>query len=126
MKNIRAGSWRIRDISNPTNTNFVHIENQVVFIDSIKYFQESLATLASTMTDEEKLAVKKENKKFILKDKSLSKKFNLCTKGNQEWVLNYLSTRRAAIPYKMITRYNSLDISPEECNFFLAHHFYEP
>ena len=44
------------------------------------------------MTDKEKLAIKKECKKFILKDESLSRKFNACTKEDQEWVLNYLST----------------------------------
>ena len=46
----------------PTDINFVHTGNQVVFTDSIKYFQQSLATLASTLTDEEKLPVKKSAK----------------------------------------------------------------
>ena len=75
------------------------------------------------MTDDEKLAIKKECKKIILRDESLSKKFNLCTEEDQEWVLNYLSTGKGAIPYEVITRYDSLDISPEEGNFF-PHHFY--
>ena len=108
---------------NPTDINFAHIGNQVVFINSIKYFQQSLATLASTMTDEEKLPVKKECKKLILKDESLSKKFNLCTEEDQEWVLNYLSTGKRTIPYEIITRYDSLDIFPEEGNFFLLQYF---
>ena len=57
---------------------------------------------------------KKRIKKFILKDESLSKKFNLRKAEDQE----------GTIPYEMITKYNSLDISPEEGNFFLPHHFY--
>ena len=76
------------------------------------------------MTDDEKLAIKKGCKKFILRDESLSKKFNLCTEEDQEWVLNYLSTGKGTIPHEMITRYDSSDISPEEGNFFLPHYFY--
>ena len=128
LKGKRAGSWRTRNISiggkNPIDTDFPHIRNQVVCIDSIKYFQQHLATLVSTMTDKEKLAVKTECKKFILKDESLSIKINLCAQDDQEWVLNYLSTEKGTIPYEIITRYNSLDISPEEGNFFLLDHFY--
>ena len=42
LKGIRAGLWRTSDISiggkNPTDMNFAHKRNQVVFIDNIKYF----------------------------------------------------------------------------------------
>ena len=111
LKGIRAGSWRTRDISiggkNPTDINFAHIWNQVVFIDSVKYFQQSLGTSANKMTDKEKFVIKKEYKKFILRDESLSRKFNACRKEDQEWVLNYLSTGKGTIPYEMITRYDS-------------------
>ena len=100
------------------------IGNQVVFIDTIKYFQQSLATLANTLTDKERQAIRKECKKFILSDENLSRKFNLCSDEDQEWVLDYLSLGKRTIPYEMITRYDSLDISPEEGNFFLPRHFY--
>ena len=62
--------------------------------------------------------------KFIKKDKNLSKTCNLCLKEDQEWVLDYLSTGKGAIPYQMITRYDSLDITPEDGIFFLPHHYY--
>ena len=54
----------------------------------------------------------------------MSKEFNACTENDQEWILNYLSTGKGTIPYEMITRYDFLDISPEEGNFFLPHDFY--
>ena len=76
------------------------------------------------MTDKERLAVKKGWKKFILRDDVLSKKINACTDEDQEWVLIYLSTRKGVIPYKMITRFDSLNISPEEGSFFLPDQFY--
>ena len=44
--------------------------------DTIKYFQQSLGTLASNLTDSEKLAIRTEFKKFISKDEILSKKFS--------------------------------------------------
>ena len=47
-----------------------------------------------------------------------------CTVEDQEWVLNYLSMGKVTTPKEMITRYDSLDISPEEGNFFLPQHFY--
>ena len=128
LKEIRAGSRRTRDISiggrNPTDINFAHIGNQVTFIDTIKYLQQSLGVLASTMTDEERAAVKGECKKFILNDEVLSKKFNLCSEEDQEWVLKYLSAGKGVIPHEMITSFDSLDVSPEERSFFLPHQFY--
>ena len=110
LKGIRAGSWRTRDIGiggkKATDINFAYIGNQVVFIDTIKHFHQSLATLADTMIDKEKLAMKKECKKFILRDENLSKQFNTCTEEDQEWVLNYLSSGKGTIPYEMITGYD--------------------
>ena len=39
-------------------------------------------------------------------------------------VLHYLSTSKGTIPYEMITGYDSLDISPEEGDFYKIHEFY--
>ena len=60
LKGIRAVSWWTRDINiggkNSADINFSRIGNQVVFIGTVKYFQQSLATAANTMTDKESLA----------------------------------------------------------------------
>ena len=52
LKGLRSGGWRTRDITiggkNPTNKNFASIGNQVQFIDTIKYFQQSVGGLASS------------------------------------------------------------------------------
>ena len=55
-----------------------------MFIDTIKYFQQRLAHLANTLTDEEKKHVKNECKKFIFKDPKLDKKFKKCSEDDQE------------------------------------------
>ena len=68
-----------------------------MLLETIKYFQQSLRTLASNFTDSEKLAIRTEFKKFISKDEYLSKKFNAWTEKDQEWVLDYLSTGKGTI-----------------------------
>ena len=39
-------------------------------------------------------------------------------------MLDYLPTGKGKIPYETITRFDSLDISPDDGNFFLTHDFY--
>ena len=128
MKKLRAGVWRTRDIKigdkNPTNINFVNVGNQIMFLDTIKYFKESLGSLAASMTYNEKLAIRRECEKFIKKDPKFAPKFNFYSDEEKNWVLNYLSTGKGTLSYKMITGFGSLNIEPEERNFFLPHHFY--
>ena len=38
--------------------------------------------------------------------------------------VSYLSTGKVKISNEMMRRYDSLDISPDDENFFLPHHFY--
>ena len=56
LKVIRPIVWETTDIKiggkNASNINFAAIANQVRFIDTIKYFQQSLAGLAESMNDE--------------------------------------------------------------------------
>ena len=83
MKGLRAGVWRTRDIrigsKNPTNINLANIGNQIMFLDTIKYFQQSLGSSAASMTDNKKLAIRREFEKFIKKDPKFGLKFNLCS-----------------------------------------------
>ena len=74
------------------NINFANIANQIKFLDTYKYYQQSLSVLASTMTDEERSNIKKECKKFIESDSKLNFKFQKCSDVDQEQVLNYLSS----------------------------------
>ena len=105
---MRLGTWRTRNISiggtNIVEINFANIGNQVKFIVTLKYYQQSLSALATTMTDQEK-------------------QFSKCYFEDQQWILNYLSSCKGIIHYEMITRFDSLDISPPE-DFFLRYHFY--
>ena len=57
LKGLHLGSLRTRNITiggtNLLDINFANIANQVKLIDTIKYYQQSLAVLAGTMTDQE-------------------------------------------------------------------------
>ena len=127
LKRLRASFWRTRDISiggkNPTNINFANIGDHGAFIDTIKCFQQSLAILASKLTDKEKSAIWKECGKLIRKDKNLCRKFELCSAEDQEYVLGYLSIAKGTIWYEMMTRYDSQDVAPVDEKFFLPYNF---
>ena len=69
LKGIRPSVWETSEISiggkNLTNVNFTIIRNQVKFIDTVKYFQQSLASLADSMTDDERKNVRKSCRNFL-------------------------------------------------------------
>ena len=69
LKGIRPSVQETSDISisgeNPTNINFAIKRNQVKFIETIKYFQQSLGNLVDSMTDEEKQNDGKTCRNFI-------------------------------------------------------------
>ena len=123
LKGLRLSFWESTDINiggkNPTSINFAIIQNQVRFIDMIKYYQQSLASLASSMTDIERANIRKNCRRF------LAEKLMFLTEQDEAWVLDYLSSGKEMIPYQMITEdffqkkdfYSELkekDISDEE------------
>ena len=69
LKGIRPSVWETSEISicgkNLTNVNFTIIRNQVKFIDTVKYFQQSVASLADSMTDDERKNVRKSCRNFL-------------------------------------------------------------
>ena len=68
LKNIRLSVWRTKDINiggkNLTDINFATIDN-FKFIDTMKYYQTSLAQLSETLSDEEKENVKQLTVQFL-------------------------------------------------------------
>ena len=96
LKGFRPSVWETTDISiggkNPTNVNFVIIKNQVKFINTIKYFQQNLASLAASMTNEERENVKKNCRVF------LAEKLMYVKDDDVDWILEYLSSGKGTIP----------------------------
>ena len=66
VKGVRFCMWRTKQFNigekNLTNVPYANISNQVKFIDTIQYYQQSLSALAKNVNEMEK-----KNKKFLLK-----------------------------------------------------------
>ena len=122
LKGFRPTVGRTQDISiggrNPSNVNFAIIRNQVKFIDTVKYFQQSLGNLANSMTDEERQNVRRTCRNFI------SNRLMFLTEENEKWVLDYLCLGKGMIPYQMFKKIDLLDIKPEYGDFFDHESFY--
>ena len=112
LKGIRPSVWETTDIStggkNATDVNFAIFENQVRFINTVKYFQQSLGSLADSMTDTERDNVRNICKKF------LTDKLMFLNEENEKWILDYLASGKGMIPYQLITDFESLNICPEK------------
>ena len=121
MRGLRAGVWETSEIfiggKNPTYVNFAIVQNQVRFIDTIKYYQQSLASLAASMTDIEKENVRKNCRKC------LAEKLMFLNDEQEKWVLDYLALGKGIIPYQMITEFSLLEIKPKD-DFFDQKDFY--
>ena len=128
MKGIRLSVWQTTDFNiggkNPTDINFMTTGNQIRFIDTIKYFRQSLGNLAESLTDSEKTEIQKACYSFIVKTPKLFMSFWLLDQKDKQWILDYLSSGKGVIPYQMITDFDSLNIEPENGEFFSQHLFY--
>ena len=62
LKGLRLGVWQTTNLSiggtNLTNINFANIAEHVKFVNTVKYYQQSLSTLATTMTETKKVKYK--------------------------------------------------------------------
>ena len=103
----------VTDGKNPTDLNVAIIRNQVRFIDTVKYFQQSLASLAESMTDTERENVRKNCRKF------LAEKLMFLNDDDEKWVLDCLASGKGMIPYQMITDFDALNIQPENTIVFI-------
>ena len=87
------------------------IANEVKFIDSLKYYQQSLANLTVTLTDSEKQAVKALSTQFIESHIYFSSIWRYLASHQKEHIfLHIVSARKGIIPYEVIVNAESLQI----------------
>ena len=69
IKGYIASAWCSKSLNiagnNLTQINFSNIAGEIKFIDSVKFYQKSLAELASMLSVEEKLALKELTTNFL-------------------------------------------------------------
>ena len=122
LKGLQPTVWKTQEINiggrNPSNVNFAIIRNQVKFIDTVKYFQQSLSNLAKSMTDEERKNIRNTCRSFII-DKLI-----YMSEEDEKFVLDYLCSGKGVISYQIIKKLNSLELQPENGDFFEQKYFY--
>ena len=85
-----------------THVGFSNITGEIKFIESLKYYQKSLAELASALPDEEKMAVKKLTEQFFKQHYFFSTVWPFLNSKKKEKILEIVSEGKGIIPYELI------------------------
>ena len=127
LKGIRLSVWRTDDINiggnNMVDINYAQIDN-FKFIDSIKYYQTSLAKLSETMSELEKSRVSKLVQQFIATHSYFSIVWNNLDFLQKNKVIDIVVSGKGIIPYEKIETIESLSLKPEDGVFFSKDEFY--
>ena len=111
IKGYIASGWFSKKLNicgtNLTIINFSNIIGEIKFIDSLKYYQKSLAELASTLSGEEKISVKTLTEQFFNQHDYFSKVGPYLNSKKKEKISDIVSDRKGAIPYELIINMES-------------------
>ena len=83
------------------------------FIDTMKYYQRSLSSLAKSADENEIASIRNSCQKFIEGNAMYSTAFNSLSDQDKMWVLDYLLSRKGVIHYKLIRPQEDLDTKHE-------------
>ena len=127
LKGLRLSVWRSDDINmggnNMVDINYAQIDN-FKFIDSLKYYQTSLAKLSETMSPEEKARVAKLVNQFLTNHSYFSTIWDKIHFFEKNKIINIIVSGKGIIPYEKIQSIDSLSIKPENGIFFSKDEFY--
>ena len=127
VKGIRFCVWQTKQLniggSNLTNAQYANIGLQGKFIDTIKYYQKSLASLVAIANEEEKVNISNCCQKFLLQNEHCSSVFKSLTDEEKIFLLDYFSERKGVIPYERLKSYEDLD-AESEGGFFAKTEFF--
>ena len=106
--------------------SYASISDQVKFIDTIKFYQKPLHTLAASMepTEYEKIQQYDNNMRSITKFLEMHPKFRFkyasLSVEDKKWVVNYLLGGKGVVPYEMIKQWEDLNIVPNSSEKLFA------
>ena len=127
MKCYSTTSWCSKKLSaggtNLTNLNFSSLKSEIKFIDSLKYYQHSLAELTSSMDLEEIEKAKKVMNSFLKNHHYFSNIWPFVPPNKQTEILNLTCSGKGVILYELVTTINSFFLKPEN-EFWSKTEFY--
>ena len=106
VKGYRSSCWGTKEFemggTNLTNVNYANIRNQINIIDSLKYYQTTLAGLTSTTDDKEKGSIRKLIEQFLTEHIYFGKVWQILEKKDKETTLNLIAEGKGVMPYEKI------------------------
>ena len=98
IKRFVAYAWCSKELkiggNNLTHINFSNITGDLKFIDSLKYYQKRFTELASTLSDEEKMALKKLPEQFFSQNYYFSTVWPFLNSKKKEKTLEIVKNQR--------------------------------
>ena len=123
VKGFRSSCWGTKDFNmggaNLVNVNFANIGSQIKIIDTLKYYQITLANITATSDEIEKDKIKKCVQMFLSEQVYFSKIWAGIGESDKEKILDIMAEGKGALPYEKIIDVNSLQLEPE--NVFFDH-----
>ena len=117
MKGFSTTSWCSKELSaggtDLTNLNFANIRGEIKFIDSLKYYQRSLAELTSSMDLKEIEKSKTVMNSFLKNHQYFSTVWPFLPPTKQAKILNITCEGKGVILYELVTALNSFFLKPE-------------
>ena len=117
MKTYIASAWGSKALNigstNLTQGNFSNMSGEIRLIDFLTFYQRILGELSSTLTDEEKIAVKKLAEKFLNEHFYFSTVLPYLSFKKKEKILEIISEGKGIVPYEIIVDMESFFIKPE-------------
>ena len=110
--------------TNLTSIQYANIGNQIMFINTIKYYQQSLSSLVSSADEKGKEDIRKSMLDFLKKHRYFLEVFDFLTEEEKKWVLSYLFEGKGVTPDKIIKCYTNLEARPEPGMIFEKLEFY--
>ena len=118
IKTYIASAWCSKELkirgNNLTHINFSNIAGEIKFIDSLKYYQKSLAELARTLSEEKKAAVKKLTEQFFNQHHYFSNVWAFLNSEKNKKNLEIFLEGKGIIPYELIIGMDSFFLTPEK------------
>ena len=117
LKAYIAPAWCSKAVDigglNLTHTNFGNITGEIKLIDSLKFYQKSLGELSSTLTSDNKIAVKKLTERFLNQHYSFSTVWPYLNSNKQNKILEMISEGKGIVPYEIIVDMESFFTKPD-------------